>query len=304
MAIAALVHPVIALLDRVMPRGLAVLGVALVALGAIGLTGRALVDDVRRETRRLQEAAPRRAAELERSGRFSDLARELELRDRVERLVDAIPDRLRGGTTAEAIRSAANRGLAFLAAVILTLFFVLYGPHLRDAAIAQVRDPSRRARTEKVVLRASSRALGYARGTLAEALVEGVLAWIIAGLADVPGPAALGVWVGLWSLVPVVGVLVGALPIVVFAAAGSPTRAVVVTLVFVAIGLVEWLVVKPRLERATLQVGGFLTVVAAFGGLELFGFSGALLGVLGAALVVAVVGELAADSSRAAVGPG
>jgi hypothetical protein len=32
-----------------------------------------------------------------------------------------------------------------------------------------------------------------------------------------PGPAALGVWAGLWTLLPVAGVFVGSLPIVVFA---------------------------------------------------------------------------------------
>ncbi len=296
-AVAVLVHPVIALVDRVMPRGVAVLLVAGVMLAIVGLTGRAMVDDVSRETRRLQEAAPRRAAELEESGRFSDLARELELRDRVERLVDAIPDRLRGGTTADAIRSAANRGLAFVAATILAIFFVLYGPRIIDGGIAQLRDPIRRSRADAVVRRASGRAFGYARGMLAEALVEGVLAWMIAGLAGVPGPAALGVWVGLWSVVPVVGVLVGALPVVVFAAAASPARAVVVALAFVAIGVVEWQVVKPRLERATVQLGGFLTVAGAFGGLELYGLSGALLGVLGAALAVAVVQEMGRDEA-------
>ena len=46
-----------------------------------------------------------------------------------------------------------------------------------------------------------------------------MLAYVIARAAGVPGPAALGVWVGLWTLLPVAGVLVGALPIVLFGAA-------------------------------------------------------------------------------------
>ena len=63
-----------------------------------------------------------------------------------------------------------------------------------------------------------------------EAAVEGVLAYVIARAAGVPGPAALGVWVGLWTLLPIAGVFIGALPIVVFAGASSLTRAVVVGL--------------------------------------------------------------------------
>ena len=124
-----------------------------------------------------------------------------------------------------------------------------------------------------------------------EALVEGLLAYAIARAAGVPGPAALGVWVGLWSFLPVAGVFIGALPIVVFAGAHSIQRAVVVALVFVVIGLGRR--GGQSLARArAVYVGSFLIVLAAFGGLELYGLTGALLFVLGAMLVVAILGEL------------
>jgi predicted PurR-regulated permease PerM len=288
-AVAALLYPVVVYLDRFMPRALAVLAVFVVVVGGIGVTAYGLFDDVQRETKRLQVAAPERAAELERN---SDLLQELKLRRRVERFVDEIPQRLQGGSAAEALRSAANRGLAFLASLILTLFFVIYGPSIVTGSIAQIRNPAQRSRIERIVHRASRRALGYARGTLLVSVLEGVVAWAIATIADVPGPAALGVWVALWSLVPVGGVLIGAIPIVVFAGASSVTRAVVVATVFVVIAAFEHAVVKPRLESATMQLGSFVTVVVGFAGLELYGFSGALLALLGAALFVATLQEL------------
>ena len=112
-----------------------------------------------------------------------------------------------------------------------------------------------------------------------------------------PGPAALGVWVGLWTLLPVAGVFVGALPIVLFAGAASLTRAVVVALVFVAIGTAEFLF-KSLVERETVEVSSFLIVFAAFGGLELDGLSGALLGVLGVIVLVAILDELAREEEK------
>jgi predicted PurR-regulated permease PerM len=288
-AVAALVYPVVGWLDRYVPRAVAILLVFVFVLGAVGVVAYGLIDDVQRQTRRLQVEAPERAAELERG---SDLFRELRLQERVENLVDTIPQRLQGGSAADAIRSAANRGLAFVASTILTLFFVLYGPAIVRGTIEQVRDPAQRSRVDRIVNHASGRALGYARGTLAIAVVEGVIAWAVAALADVPGPAALGGWVGLWSLVPVGGVLIGAIPIVAFASATSVTRAVVVALVFVAVALAERIFVKPRLERATMQLGSFVTVLVGFAGLELYGFSGALLALLGAALFLAALLEL------------
>jgi predicted PurR-regulated permease PerM len=288
-AVAALMYPIVVFFDRFMPRALAVLVVFVVVLGSIGLAAKGLIDDVQRETKRLQEAAPERAAELERG---SDLFRELKLRRRVQSLVDEIPQRLQGGSPTEAIRSAANRGLAFLASTILTLFFVIYGPAIVRGSIEQVRDPAQRSRVERIVHRSTRRALGYARGTLAESVVEGIIAWGVASAFDVPGPAALGVWVALWSLIPVGGVIIGAIPIVAFAGATSGARAIIVAAIFVVMALVEGFVIKPRLERATMQLGAFVTVFVGFAGLELYGFSGALLGLLGAALFVAALQEL------------
>jgi predicted PurR-regulated permease PerM len=288
-AVAALVYPFVGYLDRFMPRALAILTVFVVMIGAIGLVVYGFVDDIQRETRRLERAAPARAAELERG---SELFRELELRERVANLVEEIPQRLQGGSAAEALRSAANRGIAFVASAILTLFFVIYGPAMINGAIEQVRDPRQRARVDRIVHRSSRRAFGYARAMFVKAIVLGVIAWSVATVANVPGPAALGVWVGLWSIVPVGGVLIGAIPIVAFAGATSATRAIVVAVVFVAIAVLDLFLVKPRLERATMQLGSFVSVLAGFAGLELYGLSGALLAILAAALFVAALQEL------------
>lgn len=288
MAVAALLLPAVDVLSRYMSRGLAVLLVLIVVLGAAGFVVYRIVDDVSDQTKRLQELAPERAAELERD---SELLQEIRFTRRVERFVDAIPSRLRGGTTAEAIRSAANRSIAFLAGVILTLFFVLYGPNLRKGALAQISDPARRRRMERIIDGGARRGFGYTRLRAAEIVVEGLLAYGIARLAGVPGPAALAVWVALWTMLPVAGLLIGAIPIIVFAGADSTREAVLVGIAFVAIGVGEWFVTR-WVERRTVRVGSFLTALAMFAGLELYGFMGALLLLVGVILAVSIVAEI------------
>ncbi|HYL51617.1 MAG TPA: AI-2E family transporter [Acidimicrobiia bacterium] len=290
MAIAALVYPVVDRLARFryVPRGLAVLITFVLGLGGFGFLGYRIVHDVTDAMSSLQDAAPKRAAELERT---SDFFREIKLQQRVTKLVDEIPSRLAGGEATQALRTNATRGIAFVAGLILTIFFVLYGPRLILGGLSLIEDEAARRRTEEVFRRGAHRALFYARVKLWEAAVEGFLAYSIARMASVPGPAALGVWVALWSLLPVAGVLIGALPIVVFAGAVSTTRAVVVGVVFVAIGVGDWLVNR-WLERRTVNVGSFVIVLAAFGGLELYGLSGALLSVLGAVFAVAIISEI------------
>jgi predicted PurR-regulated permease PerM len=299
-ALAVLLYPAVEFGSRWMARSIVVLLLVIAALSSIGFLGYRIVNDVSSATDSLQRAAPRRAAELEKN---SDLLRQVHLRRRVQHLVDDIPNRFAGGSGTAVIESAATRGVAFVAGTILTIFFTVYGPRIVGAGLDQIRDPKRRRLLERVLVHGTRRGLDFARVKLLEAMVGGVIAYVIARTADVPGPAALGVWAGFWTLLPVAGVLVGALPIVLFAGAASQTRAVVVGLAFVAIGIAEYLLTRYA-ERQTVEVGSFLIVFAAFGGLELYGLTGALLGVLGVIVLVAILDELRrSDEELLAEGP-
>jgi predicted PurR-regulated permease PerM len=305
MAVAALAYPLVEWLAhfRFVPRAVAVLVTVFAALGTLGFLGYRIVDDVSKAMSSLQDAAPARAAELE---RHSDFFREIKLQERVTHLVDAIPQRLAGGDTSEALKSAATRSVAFLAGLILTIFFVLYGGRLIDGALGLIEDHEARRRTQQVLRDGSLRALFFARVKIWEAVVEGFLAYAIARAAGVPGPAALAVWVALWSFLPVAGVLIGALPIIVFAAAHTETRAIVVTLCFVVIGIGDWRVNR-WLERRAVYVGSFPLVLAAFAGLELYGLMGALIflfgAILGMSIIAAIGPEEVAEALAAAQAP-
>ena len=123
-----------------MPRGIAVAFVVLITAGAGGVVAYGSVGGFVHETHKLEAALPRRAAELERSKRWGEAAREFKLEERTRRFVKEVPNRLRGGTTADALRSAATRGVAFLATGVLSIFFLLHGPRMVRSAIAQIRD--------------------------------------------------------------------------------------------------------------------------------------------------------------------
>jgi predicted PurR-regulated permease PerM len=298
-AVAVLVYPAVQFGSRWLPRGLVVLLLVIVGLSAIGFVSYRLVNDVTHATERLQDAAPARAAQLEKN---SDLLRQVHLRRRVQNLVNDIPSRLAGGSATKALESVATSGVAFVAGLILTIFFVLYGPRIFHSGLAQMRDPLQRGRVERVLVEGTRLGLDYARIKVLLALVEGVLAYAIARASGVPGPAALGVWVGLWTLLPIAGVFVGALPIVLFAGASSLTRAVVVALAFVVIGIGDFLF-NSIAERETVKVGSFLIVFAAFAGLELDGLTGALLGVLGVIVLVAILEQLGLEQRRETATP-
>jgi predicted PurR-regulated permease PerM len=291
--VAGLLEPAVRdLVGRGWPRGRAVLLIAALGLALVGLVTYRVVDDVQRGTKRLQRAAPEAAARLEDSDRFGEAARAVHLQQRTETFIHDLPARLRGGTAGEALRAAATRGVAFLTTGVLTLFLLLHGPDLAAAGLRQVADERRRAQVERVGTAAFRRAFGYARGSLLLAALAAWLAYALAMAANVPGAAPLALWVGMWDVVPIIGAVVGAAPMVLLVAVASPLRGAALALAFLAYQLFEDLALQPRLERHTMRLGPFLTVAAGFAGLEVRGITGALIAVLAAAPAGAALDEL------------
>ncbi|HVM02944.1 MAG TPA: AI-2E family transporter [Acidimicrobiales bacterium] len=303
-ALAGILHPAVSRLARRLPRGLAVAVVAVAAVGAVAVVAWRTVDEVADQTDRLRRAAPAAARRVEAGeGRVAELARQARLAERTERFVDEVPERLRGGRPAQALRSAATRGVAYLATFVLTVFLLLHGPGLAAAAARQVHDPPRRARLEAVAGAAFARGFSYLRGSIAMALAAGAFAYLVAEAAGVPAPAPLALWVALWDVVPYLGALVGAAPIVLLGGIGDPGRGLVLALAFVAYEVAETVLAQRRLERRTVRLGPFLTAAGAFAGLELYGLGGALLAIAVLSVAAAAVDELAPDDAAGAGTP-
>jgi predicted PurR-regulated permease PerM len=290
---AALLTPAVTLLSRRMPRGLAVAMVMLGAIGGLAALAWSGYDDFRDQAERLERAVPDAAEDLEESDRFGDLARRVDLADRAETLVTDLPARLQGGDTQAALRSAGSRGIAYLTTAILTLFLVLHGGRIIEGSLRQLPNDGRRVDADAVLRRAHGRWCRYIGLTLSKALVIGAVTWLFALGLDLPGATLLGLAVGVFSILPMVGIVVGSLAAVGLAAAQSPGRALSVLALAIALQTLEIVVVQPYIERRTMRVGPAVTLIAAMAGLEAYGAGGMVGAVLVAALVVALTGSVA-----------
>ena len=296
---AALLGPVVTLLQRVVPRGLAVVIALVLAAGVFGAIAYVTVEDLSNELERVQRLAPRAAGELERSDRFGELAREVELRNRVDTFVDELPDRLRGGDTAEAIQSAASRGVSFLITFVLLLFMLATGPKFFEGGLRQIADEERRARLREVAVGAYGRFWRYVAATLGRAVLAGAFSYVVLQVADLPAPVMLAVWVGAWSIVPGVGVVVGSLAVGLIALPESFSSAAWLLVLFVGYQVFDAVVLEKRIDARTLHLGSFGTFVAAALGLEAYGLGGLIVATLLAMFAAAVVRTLSAGPIRA-----
>jgi len=295
--LAGLLYPLVEKLGKRLPHGLAlavVVGGSLLAAAGIGWL---VVDDVADQIDELERALPDAAHDLESSDRFGEAAREADLAERVEDFLDELPERLRGGEPADALRSAATRGVAFLATGVLTIFFLIHGPRLLTAASKQL-PPGRGRRARRAGVEAYLRSWRYIGGSLGMAAIAGLLAYACAKALDVPGAAPLAVWMALLDVVPVLGVLLGAMPLVLLAAATEPWwQTLLVGVVLVGWQLVEALYLQRRVEQGSLHIGPFVTVAVAMIGLELYGIGGALVALVATVVVAATLDEVVASES-------
>jgi predicted PurR-regulated permease PerM len=290
--LAALMNPVVEVLARRMRRGFAV---ALVVLGVVALVGAlawAGVGDLRSGLDRLRTVAPEAAGDLEDSGSWiGDAAQEFELRSRVQELLDDLPARLAGGSPAQAVQAAASRGIAVLITLVLTIFLIGHGPRLVRGALRQVPE-ARRATLSVRLHHAYRKAWCYVTVQLVKVVLVALVVLGLARALDLPAPAVLGLLAGGTSVVPKLGIALGALPLVLLAGVvhGGGTLLVAVVAV-VALQVADaWLVAR-WLEPASVPVGPAISLAALLLGTSLYGIGGGAIALVLAVFAVAVAAE-------------
>ena len=292
--IAVLIDPVVDVLDRRIPRLVAVI-VALVVFGALtfGLTYLAF-DDLADGLDRLGQAAEDAAARLEdRDDGVGDLARDIDASRRVDLLVDAIDERVTGGD--DVLASTAGTAPTYLVGGILTLFLMSYGPRFAQSAVNQLPSVRQRHEITAVVTRALNRARRAVLLMLAEGLLVGVIVTGVAHLLDVPSAAALGLAAGLLAMLPHVGIVLGNLPLILLLLAlRSDLAAIVAAVVVVACQLVDSYLVRRRISSYSVPVGLLVPWVVVLVGYAVYGLGGAGYGLAFAVFGLAVLDEIAA----------
>jgi predicted PurR-regulated permease PerM len=220
-----------------------------------------------------------------------------DLRDHVRGLAGEIASSAAQG--AEVIASAVGAALLGLLFMLLTMHFVLRN---RTAISRRLQDTLPLRPTYTVELLAEFRRVGRATllGNVATNVVQGVFTAIGFWITGVPDPIFFGVLTAVLSFVPAVGVLLVLVPACIgLAATGHPIAAVVeaVWALVVVIGVSDY-VIKPLLVRGQARVPSLVTFAALFGGVELFGLQGLLIGPILMALAIAVL-RLYAVEARA-----
>ena len=173
------------------------------------------------------------------------------------------------------------------------IFFLLYGNRLVAGALSVISDEKNREETKQLLIRAYTRTTLFGWSQVCLSFVAGLATYGVSRISELPAAGLLGVWVAIWNVVPVFGVIIGSLPVVVLAGAQSPRLALLLLLFFIAYETVESIVRYKLLGHKALRLDSIITIIVVFGGLELYGLGGALAGLVIASFLHALAGEIA-----------
>ena len=132
----------------------------------------------------------------------------------------------------------------------------------------------------------ASAVAGYVAGALLIALIAGVATYIVLSILGVPFRGPLALIAGLFSLIPLVGATIAAVLIgLVTVFEDFPTTTIIWVIWAIAYQQFENHVIQPQVQKRTVNVQPFITIVAVL-------FGATLLGVLGALVAIPIAASI------------
>lgn len=210
--------------------------------------------------------------------------------------MDKLYEKLSAGVYAAAANVVFNLFNLILSPILV--FFMLYYKHqIIDECVSWL--PVERSETIRAIGREINASVGgYIRGQLIVSVIVAVLSTIALFLLGIDYAILNGIFAGLASILPFIGVILATLPPLFFAYVEFQSGVVLIKVAasFAVIYFLEGYVVKPLVFQESMDLNPLLTiiVVMAFG--ELLGFWGIILAIPLAAAFKIVSAQIRRDS--------
>ncbi len=170
---------------------------------------------------------------------------------------------------------------------ILAFYFLVDLPVLREELLGFL-PPGVRQPVLVLARRADGILAGYVRAQLILMMVSGVVVGVGLAVIGMRFPLLLGIVAGLTRAIPIIGPVLGAIPIVGLAALQSSEVAVAVLVFFVILQLAESKIILPKIIGHELRLHAVTILLALLIGNALFGLMGMFLAPPAAAFVKAL----------------
>jgi predicted PurR-regulated permease PerM len=188
------------------------------------------------------------------------------------------------------IRNGASRFFDLLTGVILTVYFMLEGEHAYVWFLSFFPE-QQRARLDRTLGRAELRMGRWLLGQASLMLTLGLVSTIAFLALKVRYAYALGVLMGAFNLIPILGALISVSLALLVAAIDSWGRALGVLIVYLVYAQLENSVLTPRIMQKSVGLSGLAVLISLMLGASIAGVVGALVSVPTAVLVAELLNE-------------
>ncbi|MFD9486457.1 AI-2E family transporter [Streptomyces sp. NPDC059991] len=174
--------------------------------------------------------------------------------------------------------------------IVVTVYVMAFLPALKRFClrfVAARKRPHAQEVTEEILNRVGR----YMLGNVATSVIAGAATFVWCAVLGVPYPAALGVFIALMDLIPIVGTTIGGFVVSLVALSVSLPVALATAGFYVGFRLAEDYLIVPRVMKFAVDVHPLVTVVGVLIGGALLGIIGALVAIPAAVAIGIVLDE-------------
>ncbi len=268
-------------------RGLAVAVVFLLMIGILTFLLLTLVPVLIQQTAALIDSVPDAIQKIQSSDSpISDTLRRYNVEEAAAGAINDVLKAVAGATgsvisIAQGIFSGAA---ALLTILTLTIFMLIEGPKWVERMWAY--HPAHDLERDKMLLKAMYTAVSsYFSGVLLIASISAVSSAVVMTLVGLPYAIPLGLIVGLFGLIPMVGATLAAVVVVLVALFTSPTAALIMAIYFIIYQQLENNIIQPVVQGKSTELSPLVVTIAIILGASIAGLFGALVAIPVAACI-------------------
>jgi predicted PurR-regulated permease PerM len=279
-AIAAALSPIISRLQRIMPRFLAVLLIYLVIIMIFAAVLAMIIPPLVEQGEEIGKQVPTWLEQVE------NWAEQWRLIDEIPQLIEFLFEEIENIAVALVGVPVGIARAAFdiFIILIISVYSLLEGPKL--GRFTRSLFPDEQADQVVDVIEKMLQAMGgFVRTVAVNAIIIGFLTYIGLLIIGVDYPLVLGIFAGMMEVIPYLGPIIAAIPILIVALFASPTTALIAFAFLIVLQQFESYVLLPYIMRTQTKVSPLAVIMALIIG----GALGGLMGILVALPLIAAL---------------
>jgi len=283
------------------PRAAIILALYVTLAAGVVVVGVVVVPSMVKQVQQLSRDAPRYTQDLRGNATFRRYDDRYHIAAKLQADARELPSQLSRATGPLQDVTVKAFGVIGQFVTVLSVAFLLMLNGRRYVGLALRLTGSRETRYRSLIVDINQAVARYMLGNVAISLLATVATWLVLTILGVPYALSLGIVVGFFDLIPLVGATIGAI-VVAFATVtvDFPTATIVWVAFVIVYQRFENYLVQPLVYGRTLNVNPLVTILGVLAGASLLGILGALLAIPIAAAVQIVLRDWWANRGAAA----